>query len=64
MVLIETGDRAPIVDAGRRGLFALRRIEGADELTHSIRKRESGTFGMAAGSFNGLPLSREDCTVR
>jgi hypothetical protein len=30
MVVIETGDRSSIVDAGRGGLFALRRIEGGD----------------------------------
>src|ERR1700733_1278467 len=30
MVVIETSDRASIADAGRGGLFALRRIEGGD----------------------------------
>jgi hypothetical protein len=30
MIMIETGDHSSIVDAGRGGPFALRRIEGSD----------------------------------
>jgi hypothetical protein len=59
MIMIETGDRSSIVDAGRAGLFALRRIEGGSLEDHFPVDRLSP--GVVSTANWRLPLDwRED----